>query len=205
MTDSSTVSTAALALGIFGSLLAVASLSWQIATFKLSGSRVKVKLKIAGLRSDAVMTGPVNSNWLTTLQQYASMGYAPCLAIEARNVGRLGVDIIRCQALFSNGMGYDPGHSANPPSGYRLEHGQTKSWFVAIEPIQAVVDTAAEFYQEKETLRRRRTLFNAFAPPPLPDSGQRIKLSLELGTGKIKKTRERLVMMPNPHSISPIP
>ena len=198
MTGSSTVSTVALVLGVFGSLLAVASLSWQIATFKMSGSRIKVKLKIAGLGPTGVLTGLVDSNWCVNLQRYAALGYTPCLAIEARNVGRLGVDIIRCKALFSNGVGYDPGHPANPPSDYRLEHGQTKSWFVDIAPIQSVVDTAPQHYRKDPKAVLRRVLFDGFTPPDIPDGAQRIKLSLELGTGKIKKTRERFFLVPNP-------
>ena len=197
MTDSSTISTAALILGAIGSLLAVASLTWQMATFKLSGSRVKVKLRIAALGNAGALTGPVDSNWLTSLQRYQSMGYTPCLAIDARNIGRLAVDVIGCKVLFSNGMTYYPVDSpANPPSNYRLEHGQTKTWFVSITPLQAAVDAAAELYRENPKPLPRHTLFNAFAPPP-PDGGQRIKLSLELGTGKIRKTRERFFLPPN--------
>lgn len=175
---SSNVSTAALVLGALGSLLAVASLSWQVATFKMSGSRVKVKLLIGGLGSGATVTAPLNRRWNAKIEEFAPMGYnTPCLAIEASNVGRLAVDVVRCKAILSNGTTFEPfDYPVNPPTNYRLEHGQMKTWFIELSPLQTIVDVAA--------------LGNS------PKHSQKVRLSLQLGTGKTVTTEQGVTLSP---------
>lgn len=176
----SALSIAAFALAVLGSLLGVTSLTWQMATFKLSGSRVKVRLKVAALGRGGALTAPVRPGWEVTLRQYASQGYpTPCLAIEASNVGRLGVDVVRCNARFSNGMSFDPlGHPANPPSNSRLDHGQTKTWFIELAPLQAAIDASAAV-----------GLANSAGP-------QTVSVSVELGTGRTVAAKGTVTLLP---------
>ena len=178
----SALSEAAFGLAAFGSVVATASLTWQVATFKLSGSRVKATLKIGGLGASGALTAPVGGDWPKMLRQFAQQGYGnSCLAAEVANVGRLGVDIVRCTAVFSNGMAFDPvAHPASPPRDTRLDHGQTKTWFVDLAPLQAAVDAAAAVGLKRS------------AGP------QEIRMRVELGTGKSVTTKESVSIKPSP-------
>ena len=70
---------------------------------------------IAGLASaNSVLTGPIDSDSLTRLKPWSEMDYTPCLALKASNLGRIGVNVVSCTALFNNGVRFDPGHPANP-------------------------------------------------------------------------------------------
>jgi len=160
--------------------VATASLTWQVATFKLSGSRVKATLKVGGLGVGGALTAPVKGDWSKMLRQLAQQGYGtPCLAAEVSNVGRLAVDVVRCTAVFSNGMAFDPAsHPANPPRDTRLDHGQAKTWFVELVPLQAAVDAAAAVGLAKS------------AGP------QEVRMRVELGTGRFVTTRECLTIAP---------
>jgi hypothetical protein len=176
----SALSEAAFGLAAFGSVVATASLTWQVATFKLSGSRVKATLKVGGLNISGALTTPAKGDWRKMLRQFAQQGYGTaCLAAEVTNVGRLGVDIVRCTAVFSNGMTFDPvSHLASPPRDTRLDHGQTKSWFVDLDPLQAAVDAAAAVGLKK------------------PTGPQEVRLRAELGTGRSVVTLEAITIAP---------
>jgi hypothetical protein len=174
-------SEAAFGMAAFGSVLATASLTWQVATFRLSGSRVKAMLKVGGLGPGGALTAPATADWSRMLQQFAGQGYGtPCLAAEVSNVGRLGVDIVRCTAVFSNGMLFDPvSHPANPPRDTRLDHGQTKTWFVELAPIRAAVEAAAATGLRKST------------------GPQEIRMRIELGSGKSVTAKGCVVIAPS--------
>jgi hypothetical protein len=76
----SALSEAAFGLAAFGSVVATASLTWQVATFKLSGSRIKTTLKIGALGGGGAMTARVVGDWARTLRQFAQQGFASELA-----------------------------------------------------------------------------------------------------------------------------
>ena len=98
------------------------------------------------------------------------MGYhTSCLAIEASHVGRLAVDVVRCKAILSNGMTFGQSdYPVNPPTNCRLEYGQMKTWLIELAPLQIIVDVAA--------------LGNS------PKHSQKVRLVLQLGTGKTVTT-----------------
>ena len=176
----SALSEAAFGLAVFGSVVGTASLTWQVATFKLSGSRVKATLKIGAWGAGGALTAPVTVDWLKTLRQFAQQGYgAPGLAAEVTNVGRLGVDVVRCTAVFSKGMAFDPvSHPASPPRNTRLDHGQTKTWFVDFAPLHAAVDGAAAMGLKRST------------------GPQEVRMRVELGTGKSVTTKGCVTIAP---------
>lgn len=176
----SALSEAAFGLAAFGSVVATASLTWQVATFRLSGSRVKATLKVGSVGGGGALTAPIGKDWERSLRQFGQQGFTtPCLAAEVSNVGRLGVDVVRCTAVFSNGMVFDPvSYPVNPPRDTRLDHGQTKTWFVELATLQAAVDAAAATGLAKS------------AGP------QEIRMTVELGTGRTVTTRECLSVAP---------
>ena len=178
----SALSGAAFGLAAFGSLVEPASLTWQIAAFKLSGSRVRATLKVGGLGTGGALAAPVSADWSKMLRQVGQQGYGtPCLAVEVAYVGRMGVDVVRCTAVFSNGMSFDPiSHPANPPRDTRLDHGQTKIWFVELAPIQAAVAAAAAV-----------GLKGSAGP-------QEIRTRVELGTGRSVATKQPVSIAPGP-------
>lgn len=170
---------AAVVIGFLGLVIAVVSITWQVATFMLSGSRVKVELKTAAIGSAGVVTGPVGNDWEGIFPLLAAQGYeTPCLAIEARNVGRLGVDVVRCQVNFENGAKYEhPGHPSNPAPNFRLDHGVCKTWIVELWPLRNIVDATARMGE--------------FRP------NQSVTMSIELGTGKILTSKKSVRITPN--------
>ena len=128
-------------------VISLASVGWQVVTFVGSGSRVTARLKL-GLY-DAAMTMaivlPLTKTAFTDSKSVIDRGYSTrCLVVEVSNIGRIGVDVIRCRAKLTNGAILDPLSSvpANPKPNTRLEPGQTQIWYIPLSPLQGVVDVA---------------------------------------------------------------
>ncbi|MBV9098822.1 MAG: hypothetical protein JO079_12275 [Frankiaceae bacterium] len=127
--------TTALVVALVGLALSVASLTWQAATFFLSGYRVRVELLLGARGMGGVATGPVSSAQF--LDHLASQGMTqPVLAVRAINVGRLPVTVTGCSVVSNTDVGfYEPDGITNLP--HRLEPGSNETWYVTLAGARA--------------------------------------------------------------------
>ncbi len=128
-------------------IIAFASVGWQVVTFVGSGSRVKARLKL-GLYDSAMTMAivlPLTPTAFADSKSMIKQGYSiRCLVIEVTNIGRIGVDVIRCRAKLTNGAILDPLSSvpANPKPNSLARAWQTQTWYIPLSPLQGVVDIA---------------------------------------------------------------
>jgi hypothetical protein len=117
-------------LATVGVVLAVASLVWQAWTFRLSGSRVSVKLRsgMRDLANTAAVTGPNHLMTDQELRLHAQGFTHPVLAVEVKNSGRSHTSIQSVSIQFANGAVYTGSHS-DPALPFRLEAENERTWF----------------------------------------------------------------------------
>lgn len=137
------VEVATLIIAVLGLALSVASLTWQAATFVLSGSRVRADLKHGAANAAGALTGPPGSSPLMSL---VAQGFTEeVLGIEVRNLGRLAATVDRVQAALAGGMKLDLLHDvAGPQLPHRLEPQSAASWFMPAAPIRRAVAASAQ-------------------------------------------------------------
>jgi hypothetical protein len=171
------MSLAAFILAALGLVLSVASLSWQAATFVLSGSRVKAELR-HGARGPGGHGGLVSGKpGLQTLASLAPQGWTEeVLGVEVRNVGRLAVTVTSVAVVHAEkGIKYRPvGALIGEELPFRLEAQSSQSWFMSAADVHQMIAVAAE-------------TLGAGDPADL-------YVEVELGTGKVCKTREKLAL-----------
>src|SRR5919204_5203102 len=89
-------------IAVLSLILAVASLTWQAATFALSGSRLRADLRHGARNATVAVTGVPGSQSLDTLTQ---QGFTEeVFGVEVRNVGRLAAEVSRVQVALANGV-----------------------------------------------------------------------------------------------------
>jgi hypothetical protein len=134
---------ATLVIAVLGLALSVASLTWQAATFILSGSRVRAELRHGARNADVVAVGPLGSQRLSVL---AAQGLTEeVIGIEVRNVGRLAASVDSVEAALEGGMKFAMLQSTiGPPLSHRLEPQSSASWSMPAAPIRAAVGASAE-------------------------------------------------------------
>jgi len=131
---------ATLAIAVLSLVLSVVSLTWQAATFVLSGSRVRAYLTRGARNADVVVTAP--SGW----QQLAAQGLTEeVIGIEVRNVGRLAASIDTVHAALAGGTKTTMLQSiSGPPLPHRLEPQSSAAWYLPAAPVRAAVGAQAE-------------------------------------------------------------
>jgi len=137
------VTGATLVIAVLGLVLAVVSLTWQAATFVLSGSRVRAELKHGARNAGVAVTGPPGSQQLKSL---AAQGFTEeVIGVEVRNVGRLAATVDRVQAAIAGGIKLEMLRElAGPSLPHRLEPQSAASWFVPAAPVRRAVATSAQ-------------------------------------------------------------
>ena len=89
-----------LGIAVVGSGLAIASLSWQFATWKMTGPRVKVTMKGGLLGPGGAVTFPTDAP-ANAVQSAMAQGYTQLvLAVEVVNEGRMATSIEKVSARF---------------------------------------------------------------------------------------------------------
>lgn len=85
------------AVSIIALVLSIASLSWQAATFVMSGGRVKAELLVGAMNAaGAIVTVQPHNRTDRWAQSMAEQGFArPVVAIQVHNTGRMPVTIER--------------------------------------------------------------------------------------------------------------
>jgi hypothetical protein len=164
------MSTAALIVAIVSIIISVASLSWQAASFSLSGPRVKVSLRHGAAGRGGIITGAPGK---LDLGWAVSEGYThELLAVEATNVGRMAVAVTKVSASFPSGFGVSETQNPfTPVLPHRLEAQTTQTYYISMEMV-------------------RRTAYVAFRATG--ENSQPVSMLVELGNGKTVKTPESL-------------
>lgn len=145
----SAMTTAALVIGLIGLVLSAASITWQAATFVLSGGRVKVDLRLGAMHHTGagMVHGPVSDQVSPEIN--ARQGYThPIIGVRVRSVGRLPVTVTEWSIFETHkGMSFNPiGSSIGPTLPYRMEAGSSEVWTVDAESIRGLIEVCAEHY-----------------------------------------------------------
>jgi hypothetical protein len=139
------VAVATLVIAVLGVVLSVASLTWQAATFILSGSRVRADLKHGARNAAGVVHGSPRS-MQQQLPSLAAQGFTEeVIGIEVHNVGRLAATVDRVSAALAGGMKYNfLSDVVGPSLPHRLEPQSSASWFAPAAPVRQAVAVSAE-------------------------------------------------------------
>jgi hypothetical protein len=170
----STLDFVTLGVAIFGVSLAALSLSWQAATFFLSGSRIRVRIRHGAVRGDQTRVSfPINASE-SDVAYLRKQGYTKDVAVaEVRNRGRLAISVESVSIKTHDKYGFavleDP---ENPALPFRLEPGAMQTWHVPIEPVQALAN--------------------------MDGRPRRIGMVVEFGSGKVIETKKSIVVDPSP-------
>lgn len=134
---------AAFWLALVGVVLAVASLTWQFATFRLTGSLVRAELVHGCIGPGGATYGePGKFN----VAMMVAQGYVmEVVGIEVFNRGRIGVNVTRWAMHSSKKDSYMPvGDQHGPDLPHRLEPGVSAQWFMPMYTMQKIVRVNAE-------------------------------------------------------------
>ncbi len=139
---------ASLLIGAGGLALGATSLTWQVSTYLLNGSRVKIGLQAGALADNGsgMITCPIRSFSQTELLRMARQGYSqPIIAIKVRNVGRQAVNVERWGIVCTEGATYTPiAESIGPSLPHRLEAGASELWAMSLDVAVRAAATTAE-------------------------------------------------------------
>ena len=161
---------AAFWLAIVGVVLAVASLTWQFATFRLTGSLVRAELVHGCIGPGGATYGePGKFN----VAMMAAQGYVmEVVGIEVFNRGRIGVNVTRW-AMHSGKESFMPvADQQGPDLPHRLEPGVSAQWFMPMDTMHKVVRVNAEVLHRPNPARCWATV--------------------QLGTGKTVKAKRMM-------------
>jgi hypothetical protein len=129
---------ATLIIAVFGAVIGAASLGWGVASYTLSGGRVKNEL-LGGWVGAALVSGPLTAS----LAQPDATFHEPVLAVRARNLGRLPVVVegwyVRMDQI---NLGHVQ-HAANPAIPFTLARGESETWVVPLAEVMAAAEAAS--------------------------------------------------------------
>lgn len=164
--------TAALVVSSLSFIVSGLSLGWQISSWLMSAGRVRVILEQGLLSGGAFYGKPVGRDGRRFAPEaLADQGLAgkEVLGVKIVNVGRAPVTISRYGArVHSAGVAVTPVADAIGPNlPYRLEAGESESWYVEMRTAVALLAGA-------QALKPR---------------AREVCMTAELATGKVKRTR----------------
>jgi hypothetical protein len=153
------VETAAFVIAVIGLALAALSLGWQLASFLLTGPRVKVRLR-EGVRSPltgAAMIGPLSMYTERGREALEARGQTQhVLIVTVTNTGRVPTTVDGWSVSFGNRVEYSgpPGDPAAPPLPCRLEPHAGEHWCAPIDDdLRPVLD---DFVDQSDAARTAR-------------------------------------------------
>ena len=149
------VNTATLVIAVVGLALSAVAITWQAATFMLTGPRIRVRLR-EGLRGlGGVMIAPPTMYTPAGRQVLEQQGYTEAvIAIEVVNRGRLPTTVDRWTIRFGNGAAYlNPGDLQNPPLPHRLEPHTNATWYAPVENLVLLRAAFVDMGQDAATIR----------------------------------------------------
>ncbi|MGH3938688.1 MAG: hypothetical protein ACRDTG_08615 [Pseudonocardiaceae bacterium] len=149
--------TSTFVVAVLGVVLSTASLSWQAATFILTGGRVKLALQTGAVHNSGsgMIVSQVTGAWSMSAERLALQGYTrPVVAVQVRNVGRLPVTVTKWSIFESaKGTAFLPlADSIGPSLPYRLDAGVEETWALDAMAAQKLVQTTADVFQVPQYL-----------------------------------------------------
>lgn len=171
---------AALLIACFGAVMAVLSLGWQIAAWMMEGRRVRVVLKHGAMGHNGFAVGAVErSGKPRDLHSVIAEGFTgrDVLGVTVTNLGRAPVTVTKYSTILIGGaLSFSPiGSQIGPILPFRLQPGESESWYADMLDVSALVQTAAAVSKKRKVRRR-------------------VCMAVELGTGDIKRTRRHLTV-----------
>ncbi|RBM16595.1 phosphoribosylamine--glycine ligase [Prauserella sp. PE36] len=165
--------------GLAGLVLAAMSLGWQIASWLLSGGRVKAKLRhgVIGWNGTAAVVGDVQRdgkpNDIAPVRAQGGNG-PEVLALEVANVGRAAVTITSYEArLKGTGTAFGPIRDhMGPQLPHRLQPGERATWYIEMQSVRALVH----------------------AGQVIAKGAREVDMAVTLGTGKRVATPTRIIV-----------
>jgi hypothetical protein len=132
-------------IAVVGLAVATASVVWQMATFKLEGGRVKVKLLVGAMANNGRGVALNDPHRVTpeSLKSLAAQGFGmPVIAVTVRNVGRADVTVQRWSIKHeASGLAFVPiGDSIGKELPFRLAAGASETWAADLRTALALPD-----------------------------------------------------------------
>jgi hypothetical protein len=170
----------ALAIAIFSTVIATASLTWNVVQFLLGGARPRAQL-IVGALSDGggLVSGQPSEGLFRTLARLTGESYThPVIGVKVINCGRAPARVqnwsVKC---IDAGVALTPvGDSIGPELPHDLPAGANETWVVDLRSARAMVHASA-------TATHGRT--------------EPVRVVVELGTGKILVSSKSLSIADN--------
>lgn len=144
MSGPTTLDIVTLVVAIFGALMGLAALVWQIAQHSLTGARVRVELKSAMLGPGGAVVAPQDQAWRQA-DQIRPNGYStPAYAVTVINRGRFPATVESVSFVVGGGLGYRPvADLIGPELPHRIEGGSAGTWYVNARAVWATEDASA--------------------------------------------------------------
>ncbi len=178
-------------VGVLGLVLASISISWQAASYLLTGGRVKVSLRVGGFGNGAMVTAPPASLTASWWDGLAKQGYKqPIVAVRVANVGRQPVTVARWGLKSGLGMSlYPMADSIGQPLPHRLEVGESETWAVDMAHVDAFIQAVREVVREPQPELAPGSLLDRInSQVSIPKQG--IAGVVELADGRAKRSEE---------------
>lgn len=157
-------------------LVAALSAGWQFASYALEGRRIKLTLVHGAMGRAGFVVGPVGRGGQPRdLRSVRADGFVgtEVLGVTATNVGRAPVTITQYSvALRRGGFSFRPvGDRIGPELPYRLQPGESETWYAEMQSARALV----------------------FASAAVKQVSRSVRMTVTLGTGDEKVTRRHVV------------
>ncbi|MGH7722093.1 MAG: hypothetical protein ACRENL_04555 [Candidatus Dormibacteria bacterium] len=167
------LSAAALFVGTLGLVLSAASLTWQAATFTLSGARVRVAMRHGARNVGGIVSGLPGTQSLDLL---ANQGFTDeVVGASVSNVGRMAVQVSEVCAVLEGHVRISAlSGTVGPALPHQLPPQSSESWFLPAQPVRAAV----------------------YASKALPGGKDPcyVWVEVQLGNGKVVKSKQRLLL-----------
>lgn len=165
-----------LAIAVFGTVVATASLTWNVVQFLLGGAWPKAQL-ILGMMSSGggLVSGPPGTDPFGSLARLAEQGYTlPVIGVKVVNYGRAPVRVERWSVKCMNAdIALLPprDESIGPELPHDLPAGANGTWVIDLQLARSLAHAAAATFEQK--------------PEP-------VHVVVELGTGKTLVSKDSL-------------
>ena len=128
-----------LIIAVFGAVTGAASLGWGVASYILSGGRVKIELLGGWVGAAGLVTAPLTG----PLRQPDAPVHEPVLAVRARNLGRLPVVVEGWYVKVGQiSLGHVQ-HPANPAVPSTIAPGESETWVAPLAEVVAAAEAAS--------------------------------------------------------------
>lgn len=133
-------------IAVFGAVVAAGSATWNVAQWRLSGGRAKVRLVMGNATPSGLMVGEPSEATFRNIQRLAKDGHAKqVIGIEVANVGRAAITVQGWAIQTTKtGVSYIPiTDSDGPRLPCTVDAGAQQTWVVDVQQGIALLHAAA--------------------------------------------------------------